>query len=275
MYLNLVSNEKLEAIPTTHTRTHPLVPGEVVARQRIADQRKDEARERIAQLHGRQEVVLPGSKRTRREKYHDIEKVSKRLSVGHHVTTSSQIAGFSSAFRAFIDGVGKAVGMNQRKVGMRKKRLEYILESKAVDPNEFPSVKLGYWTKRWWELPKSHSREQTDPVWTPIWQTVRTGPRTTERWHDPDSRNIEDMAPLARMRYISQQLVQRGSHDSDHVQGMEHWLLSHYGTSVLKADYVDTDKPSQEVSAVPYEPAQPPPKRSRRNVGTRLKAMFA
>lgn len=244
--MRLASSKKLMARPrTASSRRHPYFPGEVIARQRIADSKKDEARIRIAEIRGAQEYISNPERdnRSRRDKYHDIEKVSKRLKVGHHVTTSGQMAALSSALRIMRDRLRKILGMNQRKVGMRKRRLEYVLEARANDPNTSNRVtSLGYWKgTNWWEYSKTYQGTMT-PVWVRHRKTVRlttVRPNKHRSWGDGD---LNEMSPRQRMNFIGNLLITRGLNDPLHVSAMQAHLLSHFGKSVLSTGWIEVAK---------------------------------
>jgi hypothetical protein len=218
--LRLISIETISARLNTSYAPAPLVPGEAIARQRAAVLRRSEVNAEMAKRSDSRLSIK------RLKRFQEIGKVSRRLHVETHVTTRSQMAALGTGWRGVMDVMRKAFGMNQRKMRLRAKRLEYIREVRRFDPNSHPRLRT---------LLKRNTNRSSPFYGTSKMTTVRTVPKTIERWQGLDV-DMGNMSPRDRMNLVGNLLIKKGIADPLGVSAYQTYLISLYGELSLKQD---------------------------------------
>ena len=162
-------------------------------------------------------------RRTRREKYHGIEMVAKRLKAGIRVTTSSQFKWLRSLLTD-----------NTQWMIPRVAKLRDSYETEALTRSA-PQLTLGYWTNRWWEVSKFTPAEDVKPKWVRTWKTVRTTPMAPAYHRGSyDDLPLDVLRAAERMTSISKSLIERGIYNATQVLVMQADLQRGFGISLDK-----------------------------------------
>lgn len=216
MYEGSLKLRSIESLPQPHTYTHPLklVPGEATVRNRLRTKLKDEIRTSIYTLRGSEE---------RRAQFHEITKVSKRLSVKPGVTTSSQFKWLRSLLTD-----------NTQWMKSKVAKLRDLYETEALTRSA-PHATLGYWTNRWWEVSKFTPAEDIKPKWVRTWKTVCTTPMASPYYRGRyDDLPLDVLRAAERMEIISNSLIERGLYNPNEVLVMQAELQRGFGVNLDK-----------------------------------------